>query len=53
MTVLEGSVLLIEDDAFDAEVVLRGLRRIAHSSLEIRWVTSLDQARQAVVDLTP
>ena len=53
MTVLEGSVLLIEDDAFDAEVVLRGLRRIANSSLEVRWVTSLSQAREAVADLTP
>ncbi len=53
MSPLDGSVLLIEDDPVDAERVLRWLRRIPQSSLDVRWVTSLEEAREAVTDLRP
>lgn len=53
MNELDGSVLLIEDDPIDAEVVLRGLKRIPQSALEVHWVTSLSDARQVVRDLQP
>ncbi len=53
MTDLVGSVLLIEDDPVDAELILRGLARISKSSLDVRWVTSLETAREAVATLNP
>jgi len=53
MTDLVGSVLLIEDDPVDAELILRGLARISGSSLDVRWVTSLQLAREAVAELPP
>lgn len=53
MTNLTGSVLLVEDDPVDAEFILRGLARISKSSLDVRWVTSLEHARQAVAELHP
>lgn len=53
MTKLTGSVLLVEDDPVDAEFILRGLARISKSSLDVRWVTSLEHARQAVAELHP
>lgn len=53
MSALEGSLLLIEDDGIDAELVLRGLKRIPRSSLEIRWVTSLAEAQAAITEHQP
>lgn len=53
VSVLEGSVLLIEDDPIDAELILRGLARIPESALDVRWVTSLELARRAVDELMP
>lgn len=53
MSLLEGSVLLIENDPADAELILRGLAQIPQSSLEVRWVTSLELARKAVADFPP
>lgn len=53
MSQLDGSVLLIEDDPLDAELILRGLERIPGSSLDVRWVRSLASAREAVEELVP
>lgn len=53
MTTLDGSVLLIEDDPTDAQLVLKGLDEIPRSSLDVRWVTSLSAAKRAVARLQP
>lgn len=45
---LDGSLLLVEGDSFDAELVLRRLDAIENSSLSVRWVTSLAEAVRAV-----
>lgn len=53
MSTLHGSVLLIEDDPVDAEFILDGLAGMSKSSLDVRWVTSLQSAREAVAHERP
>ena len=50
---LQGVLLLVEDDPVDAELILRELKRIPGSSLESRWVRSLEEARKVVDELHP
>lgn len=50
---LAGTVLVVEDDPIDAEILLRGIGKIPRSELSTHWVTSLREARRAIVEIRP